>query len=146
MVTGYTKFDFHEDSHWDIKKTINAYNNYKKRFKFLSLIKGILNSNIYISYHFLFTFHRLWMEEQIEICKDLLWHSNIWHNHEGQSSKVCGHVVSNWRNHGTPHWVLHHQWSGDSLFYRENNNECFCKNESQCLKLIVNVSERLCLI
>ena len=48
MVTGYTKFDFHEDSHWDIKKTVNAYNSYKKWFKFLSLIKGIQLLIIYL--------------------------------------------------------------------------------------------------
>ena len=76
---------------------------------------------------FIVTF-RLWMGKQAEICEDLFRHPNIWQNHQGQSSKVCGHVVSYWRHHGTSHWILHHQWSGDSLLcvddYFEQNESC----------------------
>ena len=65
---------------------------------------------------------RLRVEKPIEICEDLLWHPNIWQNNQGQSSKVCGHVVSNWWHHGTSHWILHHQWSGDHIF---SYKDCF---------------------
>ena len=41
-------------------------------------------------------------------------------NHQGQSSQVCRHVVSYWRNHGTPHWVLHYQCCGDCIFWNED--------------------------
>ena len=58
---------------------------------------------------------RIWMEKSAKICKDLLWHPNIWQSEKGQSSKIYWHVVSNWRHHGTSHWILHHQRSGDSL-------------------------------
>ena len=54
-------------------------------------------------------------QHHIKVRQDLFWHPNIWQNHQGPGSKVCWPVVGFWRNHGTPHWVLHHQWSGDSL-------------------------------
>ena len=55
------------------------------------------------------------MEKRSEVCEDIFRHPNNKQDHQGQSSKVCGHVVSDWRHHGTAHWVLHHQRSGDSL-------------------------------
>ena len=74
-----------------------------------------LNNSLWMLFYW--SNFRIWMEKQTSICEDLLWHSNIWQNHQGQSSKVCGHVVSYWRHHGTSHWVLHHQWSGDYLLH-----------------------------
>ena len=59
---------------------------------------------------------RFWMGKQAEICEDLFWHPHIWQNHQGQGSKVCGHVVSNRWHHGSAHRIFHHQWSGDYLF------------------------------
>ena len=76
---------------------------------------SVSNGKYALEVKFLIKYSRFWMEEQTEIYEDLLWHPNIWQNREGQSSKVCGHVVSNWRHHGTSHWILHHQCSGDSL-------------------------------
>ena len=55
----------------------------------------------------------VWYVVESEICEDLLLCNNLWQNHQGQGSQVCGHVVSYWRNYGSTHWVLHHQWSGD---------------------------------
>ena len=39
MITGYTKFDFDEDQ-GNIKKTVKAYQNYKKWFKFPQGLQG----------------------------------------------------------------------------------------------------------
>ena len=57
------------------------------------------------------------MEKQFEVCENLLWHTNFRQNHQGQSSKVCGHVVSNRMHHGTSHRIFHHQQSGDLVLY-----------------------------
>ena len=76
----------------------------KKRFKFLMQI-----------------FLSIWFWIEVKICEDLLLFNKLWQNHQGQGSQVCGHVVSNWRNHGTPHWVLHHQWSRDYVLCNQNN-------------------------
>ena len=62
-----------------------------------------------------FHYCRICVEEQPKICEDLFWYSNIWQNHQRQSSKVCQYVVSNWWHYGTPHWVFHHKCSGDCL-------------------------------
>ena len=41
MITGYTKSDEHYDySKEEIQKTLNAYNKFKKKFKFPRGIKG----------------------------------------------------------------------------------------------------------
>ena len=76
----------------------------KKRFKFLMQI-----------------FLSIWFWIEVKICEDLLLFNKLWQNYQGQGSQVCGHVVSNWRNHGTPHWVLHHQWSRDYVLCNQNN-------------------------
>ena len=81
---------------------------------------------------------RIWFWFEPQICKDLLLCNNLWQNHQGQGSKVCGHVVSYWRHNGTPNWVLHHQWNGDCLLWNQDhpqNAQGWTKtNEAHCLK------------
>ena len=111
---------------------VNAYRKYTNWEPFPSGIKGNLSRidsvfktakkwNFVIQLLTLTCNIRLWVEKQAEICEDLFWHPHIWQNHKGQSSKICGHVVSNWRYHGTPHWILHHQWSRDYLLCCQNH-------------------------
>jgi len=70
------------------------------------------------------------------IVLDIFWHSHIWPNNQGQSSKVCGHVVSNWGHHGTSHRILHHQWRRDLLFC--NKNHCkFFKIQGRFLTILM---------
>ena len=38
----------------------------------------------------------------------------------GPSSQVCRPAVRYWRNHGAPHWLLSHQWSGVSLLHGQD--------------------------
>ena len=40
MITGYTKFDFDDYPQGNIEKTMRAYEEYKKWFRFPSGIKG----------------------------------------------------------------------------------------------------------
>ena len=40
MITSYTEKELNKDSFKDIRKTVKAYNNYKKWFKFPHGIKG----------------------------------------------------------------------------------------------------------
>ena len=45
MITSHTKSEFNQDSLMHIRKTINAYKNYKKCFKFPQGIKGLLSQH-----------------------------------------------------------------------------------------------------
>ena len=78
---------------------------------------------------------RLFCEAWLEICKNLFWCYNIWQNYKGQSCKVCWHVVSYWRDYGTPHRVLNYQWCGDCLLccqdHPPNSKETSCKEVFQ---------------
>ena len=116
-----------------IPEEVKAYNQYMKWFEFPTGLKGFFakqHKTIFFKYHIF----RIWMEKQVEICKDLLWHTNIWQNHQGQSCKVCRYAVSNWWHHGTTHWFLHHQWSGNSILYCKNNF-----SEMICAALKINI-------
>ena len=74
---------------------------------------------------------RISMEKQAQICEDLFWHSNFWQNYHGQSSKVCGHVVSYWRHHGASHWVLNNKCRGNRLLCLKNHLEHFFKEQEK---------------
>ena len=49
------------------------------------------------------------------LCEDLFRHSNLWQNHQGQQDEAERHGRHCRRDHGAPHWLLHHQRSGDTL-------------------------------
>ena len=44
---------------------------------------------------------------------------NVWRHWKGQKDQDGGPAESHWRHHGTPHWLLHHQWSWDHLLSRQ---------------------------
>ena len=108
-----------------LDKSIGQYKIYKKMYivdNSTDLYEGKSKMNTFFTIFIMLNnsfFTRLWFWTQTEICEDLLLCYNIWQNYQGQSSKVCGHALSYWRNHGTSHWVLHYQWSGDCLLWRQ---------------------------
>ena len=131
MLTSFSKSEPRSNIEHFIPKQVAAYKSYTKWNKFPSELKGWFE---YFAYNIQYLFGSIWMEKQAEICKDLLWHPNIRQNHQGQSSKICRHAVSNWRHHGTSHWFLHYQWSGNSVFCNKNYCEYHEKQNSSCLK------------
>ena len=46
---------------------------------------------------------------------DLLQHGDLRQHRERQEDQDGGPSESYWRHHGTPHWLLHHQWGRDRL-------------------------------
>ena len=48
---------------------------------------------------------------------DLLRHGHLRRGREGQEDQDWGPAESHRRHHGTPHWILHHQWCRDHLLY-----------------------------
>ena len=88
---------------------------------------------------------RLWMEKSFEICSNLFWHTNIWSYYKRQICKICWHALSHWWHHGTSHWILHHQWCGDSLLHWNIYLEyCTEEKESQMKINKVNFSFTKC--
>ena len=49
---------------------------------------------------------------------------------QGQSRQVCGLCLRHRRDHGTAHWLLHHQWCRDSVFCHEIRNLFIHKTET----------------
>ena len=95
-------------------------------------LKACMNKKIFINLNLLF--YRFWLSWiGSKICEDLLFCYNLWQNNQGQGSQICRHVVSYWRNYGTPHWVLHHQWSGDCLLWNQDHPQNNNKEEIECL-------------
>ena len=45
-----------------------------------------------------------------ETSADLLRHGHLRRHRERQEDQVQRPTESDWRHHGAPHWVLHHQW------------------------------------
>ena len=98
------------------KPTINIWNGLSFLLDWKVSLQNSIKT-IFFKYHIF----RISMEKQVEICKDLLWHTNIWQNYKGQSSKVCGYAISYWWHHGPSHWIFHHQCSRNNLlFYKDN--------------------------
>ena len=50
---------------------------------------------------------------------DLLQHSHLRRHRERQEDQDRGPAESHWRHHGTPDWLLHHQWGRDHLLSLE---------------------------
>ena len=70
-------------------------------------------------------------------CPDLLCHGLLRRDRERQEDQVRGPVESHWRNHGTPDWVLHHQWGRDHLL--------FGQIYLQCCQINVNLDYAICI-
>ena len=112
VVSGYSKHQSEKSSKSD--QTTNQYRKFKK------IKNGKVKSFFYcVIYSYWTRLLRFWIPT--EICEDLLLCHNIWQNHQGQVSQVCGHVVSYRRNHGASHWFFDHQWCGDCLFWNQNH-------------------------
>ena len=121
ILTSFSKIDFNKNLDTLIPHEIETYNKYKILTTYPTGLKGQAWLLILPLKHFAFFYvFRFWMEKQAESCENLFWHPNIWQNHQGQSSKVCGYVISNWWHHGTSHWILYHQWSGNYLLCSQN--------------------------
>ena len=50
---------------------------------------------------------------------DLLQHGHLRRHRERQEDQDRGPAESNWGHHGTPDWLLHHQWGRDHLLSLE---------------------------
>ena len=48
-------------------------------------------------------------------CPHLLWHGLLWRDSGRQKDQVRGSTQPDWRNHGTSHWILDHQWCWNSI-------------------------------
>ena len=117
LVSGFTKSKGNENFKDLFPVEFQKYNKYKYAFALRSAFKGRYYSQLcmYLYICMLILFKSLWMGEQVEICEDLFWHSNVWQNFERQFCQVCRHVVSYWRNNGTIDWILHYKCSGNNL-------------------------------
>ena len=52
---------------------------------------------------------------QVGGCPDLLWHSFLRRDWEGQEDQVRGPAEPHRRHHGTSYWLFHHQWHRNHL-------------------------------
>ena len=127
VVSGYSKRE-KPSSFETLIPALYQYKNFKKMYTVdeSGEFKGWSKQEFFLSNLILMCWSRFRFQIEAAICKDLLLFDNFWPNWKGQSSKICGSVVSYWRHHGTLNWVLPHQWSRDSLLcYQEYpwNNE-----------------------
>ena len=121
VISGYSKTSTEKSFINNLAKAIKPYKNFKKMYKVDTRELGGKKELSWFKKINLIYLLRIWFWVEIEICKDSLLCYNIWQNHQGQGSQVCGHVVSYWRNNGTPHWVFNYQWSGDCLFCNQDH-------------------------
>ena len=105
-----------------LKEHTNSHQNIKV---FCSLI--IFFYNLYL---------RVWVCIQASLCKNKIWRSQIWEDHQRQSSQVCWSIVCYWRNNGTSHWILYHQWSGDFILCIQDS--CWLLQKNQKCKISIN--------
>ena len=93
--------------------------NTKHTRKCLTSLTKVIFAN-FLSSLFSF-FYRISIGFKPEICPNLFWHNFIYEDNKIQVNNIWRQVVSHRRNYGTSHWVLHHQWSGDYVFWNQDH-------------------------
>ena len=66
---------------------------------------------------------RIWgTKAKSQIHQNTIQCSCFWQSYRRPSSQVCWSIVCYWRNNGTSHWILYHQWSRDCILCTQNGS------------------------
>ena len=102
---------------------LNSYIEYKQLYTMSGIISfGNLTQSIAI---ILFVRISTKPIRRPSLCRHKVWCSALlWQDNQGQGRQASGHAGSSRRHHGTPHWVLPDQWSGDCLLCSQDHPRC----------------------
>ena len=133
ILTSYSKTDPDNSFKEILSLAIDEYNIHKKRFILAEKFKGykIISNFSHLLHLCVWWICRSWIEIGVGICKNLFWRDLIWQNHQRQIRLSNGQTVCHWRHHGSPHWLLHHQWSGDCLLWSQDHSQSYIEQEEE---------------